>query len=137
MRRVMFSFSTVALTGVTRANDLRASLQSLTVVDKSKQTPAFSIFFYKTNVTSAAANAANNLSDADAVNYMGHVSIAAADYKTLANNSFLTYSGSKAPNLLLEAASGSTSVYMVGILDAGSPTFAAGDLVLGLGFVQT
>lgn len=129
-------FATAPIT-LARANDGRVMLQSLTVMDKSKQKPAFSIFFYKTNVTSAAANAANNLSDADAVNYLGHISIAAADYKDLANNSFLTYAGGKAPGLLLEAATGAQTVYAIGILDAGTPTFAVGDLVLGLGVIQS
>lgn len=128
-------FATAAIS-VSRANDLQAMLSSLTVIDKSKQKPAFSIFFYQANVTSAAANAANNLSDADAINCLGFVSVAAAAYKDLANNSFACLSGATAPNLLIKPATGTTNVYAVGILDAGTPTFAAGDLVLKLGVVQ-
>jgi hypothetical protein len=128
-------FATAPIT-ITRANDLRALLTSLTVIDKSKQTPAFTLLFYQTNVTSAAANAANNLSDADQANLLGYVNILSADYLTFANNSVLCYSGSKAPNVLLEAATGTQLVYVVGILQAGTPTFAVGDLVLKLGVVQ-
>ena len=130
-------FSTTAIPGVTRANDLRANLISLTAIDKSKNAPAMTLLFYQTNVTSAAVNAANNLSDADQANLLGYVSIASADWKTYANNSVLCYSGAKAPNLLLEAASGTTTVYCVGILEAGTPTFAASDLVFKLGLVQS
>jgi hypothetical protein len=126
-------FATAAIAGITRANDERAALQSLTVIDKSKNKPAFTLFFYQTNVTSAAANAANNLSDADAVSCLGFVDVASTDWKDLANNSFACI---RNISLLLEAATGTTSVYVVGILNAGTPTFANGDLVLKLGVVQ-
>lgn len=129
-------FATAAISGVTRINDGRALLVSLTAIDKSKQHPAMTLYFYQTNVTSAAVNAANNLSDADAITCLGFVDIAAADWKDLANNSFLCYSGSKAPNLMLEAASGTTTVYVVGVLTAGTPTFALADLMFKLGLIQ-
>lgn len=127
-------FATAAISGVTRANDLRSALMSLTAIDKSKNKPAFTLFFFQTNVTSAAANAANALSDADAVNCLGFVRVLSTDWIDLANNSFACFKGI---NLLLEAASGTTTVYVVGILDAGTPTFAVGDLVLKLGVVQS
>lgn len=126
-------FATASLS-MMRANNLRVALMSMTVVDKTKQHPGFTIFFYQTNVTSAAANAANNLSDTDALSYMGHVSVATADWKDLANNSFACY---PSINLLLEAATGSTNVYMVGVIDSGTPTFALGDLQIGFGVVQS
>lgn len=127
-------FATAQITGVTRVNDERAGLMSLTAIDKSKNKPAFTLFFYQTNVTSAAANAPNALSDADAVSCLGFVDVASTDWKDLANNSFACIRGIE---LLLEAAPGTTSVYVVGILNAGTPTFAAGDLVLKLGVVQS
>jgi hypothetical protein len=130
-------FATAAISGVTRANDLRALLTSLTAIDKSKQNPAITLLFYQTNVTSAAANAANNLSDADQLNLLGTVDLPAASWKTWANNSTICLSGSTAPNLLLEAATGTTTVYVVGILTAGTPMFAVGDIVLKLGVVQS
>jgi hypothetical protein len=128
-------FATTAVANITRANDERAVLLSLTGIDKSKQKPAFTLFFYQTNVTSAAANAANNISDADAANLLGFVRVASTDWIDLANNSMFSLKGI---NLLLEAAGGTTTVYIVGVLDAGTPTFAAAsDLVLKLGVVQS
>jgi hypothetical protein len=121
-----------------RANDLRAVLTSLMVIDKTKSHIGFTLFFYQTNVTSAAANAANALSDADAINCLGFVSIPTASWKDLANNSFQCLAGPTAPNLFLKAATGSQNIYCVGIVDAvgTAPTYAAGDLVLKLGFLQ-
>lgn len=131
-------FTTVLLSGIARANDLRAILSSLTIVDKAKQNAAITLLFYQTNVTSAALNAANAMSDADQLSLMGTVDIAAADWKTWANNSTLCYAGPKSPGLLLEAVSGGTGVYVVGIVGTGStPTYATpSDLVLKLGVIQ-
>lgn len=127
-------WATALISGIARANDERALLQSLTVVDKSDQKPAFTAFFFKTNVASGAFNGAPSISDADAANYLGHTSVAAADYKDLGGVSVACIKGI---NLLLEAVSGGTGVYCFAVLDAGTPTFANGDLVLGLGVVQS
>jgi hypothetical protein len=123
---------------IARANDLRAMLSSLTVIDKAKQNAAITLLFYQTNVTSAAINAANAMSDSDQINLLGYFDILAADWKTYANNSVVCYSGAKAPGLLLEAATASQNVYCVGLVGTGStPTYAStSDLVFKLGFVQ-
>jgi hypothetical protein len=126
-------FATAGLT-LARANNTPAMLESLAIVDKTKQKPAMTLFFFKANVTSGAFNGATTLSDADALNYLGHHTIAAADYKDLPNNSVACY---KAINLLLTPATGTQLVYMFAILDAGTPTFALSDLQMQLGMVQS
>jgi hypothetical protein len=128
--------ATAAISNVMRVNDGRANLLSLTGIDKSKQKPAMTILFYQTNVTSAAVNAANNLSDADQLNLLGFQRILAADWIDYANNSICCFKGATSPQLLLEAASGTKDVYAVCIIDAGTPTFAVGDLMFKLGVVQ-
>ena len=128
--------ATAVISNVMRVNDGRAILFSLTGIDKSKQKPAMTILFYQTNVTSAAANAANSLSDADQLNLLGFHRIVAADWIDYANNSICCFKGATAPQLLLEAAAGTKDVYAVCILDAGTPTFAVGDLMFKLGVVQ-
>jgi hypothetical protein len=120
-----------------RVNDARGLLVSLTGIDKSKQKPAMTILFYQTNVTSAAVNAANAMSDADQLNLLGFHRILAADWIDYANNSICCFKGPTAPGLLLEAATGTKDVYAVCILDAGTPTFAVGDLMFKLGVVQS
>jgi hypothetical protein len=127
-------FATAAISGATRANDERALLQSLTVSDKSDQKPAFTIYFFKTNVTSGAFNAAPTISDADGITCLGYHSVAAADWKDLGGVDVVSY---KNIGLLLEAASGTTTVYAFAVLDAGAPTFANGDLVFQLGVVHS
>jgi hypothetical protein len=128
--------ATAVISNVMRVNDGRAILFSLTGIDKSKQKPAMTILFYQTNVTSAAVNAANNLSDTDQLNLLGFHRILAADWIDYANNSICCFKGPTAPQLLLEGASGTKDVYAVCILDAGTPTFAVGDLMFKLGILQ-
>lgn len=127
-------FVSTAISGVTRANDLRAALMSMTVCDKSDQKPAFTIYFAQTNVTAGTINTAPSISDADTDKILGYVSVAAADWKDLGGADVVCYKGI---NLLLESVSGATSVYAFAVLDAGTPTFAASDLVFKLGVVQS
>ena len=127
-------FATTSIDGLSRINDERGVLMDLAVIDKADQKPAFTIFFFQTNVTSGAVNSPPSISDSDAGSYMGHVSIAAADYKDLGG---VSVACAKAINMLLESASAATNVYAFGVLDAGAPTFAAtSDLVLKFGVVQ-
>jgi hypothetical protein len=127
-------FATTAISGAVRANDLRSALQSIAVIDKAKQAPAMRLLFFKAAVTYGTANSAPSLSDSDAVNYLGHVDIAAADYEQGTNNYVAC---ARNIGLLLEAASGTTTVYVAARLTAGTPTFAASDLVLGFGVVHS
>ena len=131
-------FATVAVAGIARANDVPALLQGVTVIDKAKQNAAITLAFYQANVTSAAANAANAMSDSDQATLLGMVDIAATDWKTWANNSTATMTGAKAPNLMLAPVSGGTTVYVVGYVGTGStPTYTStSDLVIKLGIVQ-
>jgi hypothetical protein len=129
--------ATAVISNVMRVNDGRANVISLTGIDKSKQKPAMTILFYQTNVTSAAANAANNLSDADQLTLLGFQRILATDWIDYANNSICGFKGPTSPGILLEAATGTKDVYAVCILDAGTPTFAVGDLMFKLGVAQS
>jgi hypothetical protein len=70
---------------------------------------------------------------ADVINY---VPLLDTDWIDYANNSICCFKGPTAPQLLLEGASGTKDVYAVCILDAGTPTFAVGDLMFKLGVLQ-
>lgn len=126
-------FATTLLSGATRANDERALLQSLVLIDRAKNNPAMTLYFFKGNAAFGTINTAPSVSDADMASYfLGTVTIAASDWKTLTNNSNCTKT---AIGLILEAASGTTNVYVAATLDAGTPTYAASDLVLNFGLV--
>ncbi len=127
-------FATTAITGAVRANDERSVLMSIAVIDKDDQKPAVRILFFKSNVTFGTANAAPSISDSDAANYLGHVDIASADYVDLGGVSVACARG---VNILLESASGTTTVYCAGMLTSGAPTHTASGLVFNIGLVQS
>lgn len=127
-------FVATALSGVTRANDERALLQSIAVIDKDDQKPALRLVFFSASVAFGTLNAAPSISDADAANYLGHVDIAAADYVDLGG---VSVACAKGINLLLESVSGATSVYIAAMLTAGTPTHTASGLVFRLGVVHS
>ena len=127
-------FTATAITGAVRANDLRCALQSICVIDKDDQKPAVRLLFFKAAVTFGTLNDAPSLSDADAANYLGHVDIAAADYVDLGG---VSVACAKNIGLMLEAASGTTTVYVAGMLTAGTPTHTASGLVFNFGVVQS
>jgi len=64
-----------------------ATLVSVTVLDKAKQSSAMDIIFFNASPTIASSdNAALDFTDAEAEKIIGHVSIAASDYVTLNSN---------------------------------------------------
>ena len=127
-------FATTAIAGATRAADERSALNSIAVIDKDDQKPALRLLFFKAAVTFGTINAAPSISDSDAANYLGHVDIAAADYVDLGG---VSVACAKNIGLMLEAASGLTTVYVAGMLTAGTPTHTASGLVFNFGVVQS
>jgi hypothetical protein len=124
--------------GATQSNAGGALLVSLFAMDKSKQNPQMTLYFFSVNnANMGAVNAAASLTDGDAVNLLSILKIVTGDWVTLANNSYAQFSGpSKTPNLVLKAAAGETAIYCIIVLDAGTPTFALGDLVFHFGLAK-
>lgn len=125
-------FATTAIAAAARANDEQVMLQSLAVIDKDDQKPAFKLFFFKASVTSGAFNGAPSISDADAANFLGSVAVAAADYDDLGGVSVASF---KNIGLLLEPAAGTAIVYVFAVVST-TPTHTAAGLVLQFGLLQ-
>lgn len=126
-------FTTTAITGAVRANDQRALLTSLVVIDKDDQKPAFKLFFFSSNVTFGTFNAVPSISDSDAGSFLGSVAVAAADYDDLGGVSVACI---KNIGLMLEAVSAGTTVYVAAVVST-TPTHTASGLVLRFGLVQS
>lgn len=77
----------VEISGALSCRDAGAVLQSISVIDKSDQAGALDIaFFSRLPTIASAANAAISMTDANAAYYIGHVSIASADYLDFVDN---------------------------------------------------
>ncbi len=99
-------------------------IQSISVVDKAKQSIAFDLLFFDDSVTPASDNAAADFTDAQLVaNFLGHVSIAAGDYAALNDNSVAT-KRNVGLQLKQESGGGDGKIYCYAVT-RGAPTYAS------------
>ena len=101
----------------------------ITVLDKAAQSQPLDLFFFDRSVTLAADQAAASISDADMEFCLGGVNILAVDYDATAANTIATV----APPAGLPVISYATgwTIYMA-LVTRGSPTYAAGSLVISV-----
>lgn len=124
-----------ALTGIFSSSGRTLDLKNLFVIDQAKVKADLDILFFNAlPVLASADNAAVSFTDAvAAANFVGRVSVAAADYVDTASNSV----AQKAPTLLLTG-KGSSVLYVVLVCKAagGCDYAAVDDLVLRLNFLE-
>jgi hypothetical protein len=116
------------------ANGGSAWIESVVVIDKDDQGAALDLVFMKTNVSLGTENAAVSISDADAAQILGIVSVAANDFVDLGGVRVATLTKGSHPklNVLIEAASDSRSVF-VGAIARDTATYTASGIVLNIG----
>ena len=117
------------------------TIMSVSILDGDSQNAAIDILFFDAIPTiTSSDNAALDISDSEmASKFLGAVSFAASDYKSLAANSYAT---SRTVGLFLRSTTRSvtnltgTNVYAV-LQSRGTPTFSgAGKLTVKLGILQ-
>lgn len=123
-------FDRTAIAACVRANDKHAMLKSVCLIDKDDQKPQVKLFFFSGNNVFGTVNAAPSISDANAGEYLGSVTIVTADWEDLGGVSVACL---KNIDLVLEPATGTQIVYVAGLLTAGTPTHTAAGLVLRFG----
>ena len=109
----------------------KAMVLSLGVLDKDDQGQPLDIVFLKSNKGIGTENAQVSVSDADADEILGIVSVAAADYKDLINSQYAQITN---VGILLESAPGSVDVYIAAI-SRGTGTYSASGITLKIGLV--
>lgn len=127
-------FDTTAIANGVRVSGGQAILQSLSIIDKADQTAAAMTLYFFNTATSCAfgtINSAPSITDANALKFLGSVTIDAADWVDLGG---VKVASKRGLGLVLESA----NVREIGVAAtvAGTPTYAAAtDLVLNLGFL--
>ncbi len=121
-------FTTTEVTSVARKVSSPIELVSLYVIDKDDQKPVLDLYLFDRTVTFGPFNAAPAISDTDAGYYIGHISVATADYKDLGGVSVAKLAFDPLILKLL-----STSLFIAGVNLSGTPTHTASGLVLKLG----
>lgn len=122
-----------------RAAGGRAILQTIHVLDEDDQGITFDLVILNANTSLGSENSAPNISDANARNIIAcggpntnsPLRILAADYIDLGGCKVQTKNNL---GLLLEAAGGSTSLW-IGAITRGAPTHTASGIRLKLGFI--
>lgn len=97
----------------------------VSVTDKAGQNAALTIEFFSRSVTGTfTANAAPTIADADLANFLGRVSVAAADYKAYADNSVASVQCNVPVASNVSSGEPSRDLYMM-VLSQGTPTYAS------------
>jgi hypothetical protein len=112
-----------------------ALLQSLILIDEDDQKQDVDILFFNGSGTLGTENSAASITDANARNYMGKVSILVADYMDLGG---VSVAQSVNCGLILKAKDLATpSLYVAAVCRSGTPTYTASGLKLRLGLVKS
>lgn len=108
----------------------RAIVKSIVVNDKDDQGQALDIVFLKTNVSLGTENAAVSISDTNADQMLGFISIGTDDFIDIGGCRVATR---RALDLIVESAAGSSSLF-VGAISRGTGTYTASGITLLIGF---
>lgn len=109
----------------------RSYLQSLVVVDSDDQGNPMEFYFFSEAVTLGTLNAAPSISDADALKFLGMVSVSTGDWIDLGGVRVATLRGI---GLMMVPKSDSTNLYVAGITRS-TPTHTASGLQLSAGMI--
>ena len=108
-------------------------LQSLILIDEDDQKQDVDILFFSGSGALGTENSAASITDANAREYLGKVSIFIADYIDLGG---VAVAQAANVGLLLKGISGTPTTFYVGaICRSGTPTYTAAGLKLRLGIV--
>lgn len=123
--------ATQELAGAVSTSGGAAVLHSIVLNDKDDQGLGIDVVFLKTNVSIGTENAAVSISDTNADEVLGIVSVSAADFIDLGGCRVATV---RSIGLPVEAGSGSTSIY-VALITRGTPTHTASGITAKFGFI--
>lgn len=112
-----------------------AELQSLVVVDQDDTASGFAmdVWILASNVAMGTKNSAPSISDANALEILGFVSIAAADFKDLGGVKVASINNI---GIICKAAAGSTSLFFAVVNGTSTPTLTAAGVKFNFGFRQ-
>lgn len=114
-----------------------ALLESFTLRDEDDQGVALDIVFMRSNVSLGTVNGAPNITDANAREIIGRVSIATTDFIDIGASKTAQIAASHSNMPLMVNALTGTSIYIGAISRGGTPTYTASGLKLSLSFIQS
>ena len=123
---------TQALAAAVRTNAGFGVVASIVLNDEDDQGIALDVVFLDANTSLGTENAAPSISDANARNILGIVSVAAGDWTNIGGVRVATL---RNINLPIKGASGSTSVY-IALISKGTGTYTASGITGRISILQ-
>lgn len=120
----------VEIVGFFRVPGGRAFIDSIVILDEDDQGAAITLVFTQVSTSFGTLNSAPNITDANARSMVGHVTFATTDFFDVGGAKLGTRSNL---GLMVEGASGATSLFVGVINGAGTPTYTASGLKLKIG----
>lgn len=108
-------------------------LDSITIIDEDAQGVKLYVILTSASTSMGTINGAPNISDANARNIIGYVTVLTTDYITVSGTKIATI---RNIGLHCKAAAGSQILYMALLNETGTPTFTASGVKVKLGFRQ-
>ena len=124
---------TQSVASVFREAGGRVELQSVHVLDEDDNGIAFDLIFLNANTSLGSENSAPDITDSEARDIVGRVSIATGDYIDLGA---CRIADKVNIGLVMQATSASTTLYLGAITRGGTPTYTASGIKLKLAFRQ-
>lgn len=122
-------FIPIEIPGVFKNNG-PAELVSATVFDSDDQGTEFDLVFTSADLVFGALNGPVDVTDADALKYLGVVSFVAADVTDLINSQIFV----KRNIGLIMAPGANSSLWVSGVVRSGTPTYTASGMKIKLAF---
>lgn len=120
--------------GFFRKVDGTGVINSITIIEKDAQGLAFYILVHRTSTSMGTENNAPNILDANLVAGIQHIiPVIAADFVTVSGTKVATLRGLGLPVM---AVSGTDDIYFSILNATGTPTYASGEIQLGIGLLQ-
>ena len=115
--------------GFFRKSNGTGVIQSMTIIDEDDQKQSFDVYFFSANESLGTENSASSISDADARDILGIVSITSGDYKDLGGVSIASVRNIGLP---VKAVSGTDDLY-IGTIINGAGTYTASGVKIRIG----
>ena len=124
-------FSTTELAGATRSTGGRSYVQSIHILDEDDQGYGFDLLFLNASTTIGAVNAACAVTDTNARNIIGRITVTTSDYLDLGGSRVATL---RNVGMMLQS-SGTTSIYAAAVT-TGTGLHTASGIKLQIGLKQ-
>ena len=125
-------FVTTLISAVMSDVNKTGVLQTIYLVDKADLGLPIDLYFFDANVSFGSLNGVPAISDADALNYIGHESVLTTDWKDLGG---VRVAQLKNLGKVVKPVTGTANIYVAGVIQAVG-TFAADSLLLRCGFLD-